>query len=262
METITINEKETLSIHLGRLIVHVRKDIDEIRYAHEYTDVEKEKFTYTYRKKLRNSDDLDWTRCILGKEYTRLELVPVMPDRPVVVRPQLAVQVPQKKTTSFYVGIFVWLKIFGVYKSSKLQICEFPTVKLSKTWFGDNESGEICYILRTQAIRDKDKTTPTFFHATCPVHVTNNSEGMLDFARICLHVEYLTLYSDGKRLWGNAARVLYKGIDQISQINLSNTSPREAANCTKVSGPRMTAAPSIVKRSFYFLKYLTGLLYA
>jgi hypothetical protein len=262
METITLGEKEIGKIQLGRLVVYITKDIDEIRYAKEYTDTEKNKITYTKHKALRNTDDLEWTRCILGKEYTEVELVPVMPDKPVVVRPELAIQVPPKKTTSFFVGIFVWLQVYGVYKSTKVKICEFPTEKLSKTWFGDNESGEICYILRTQAIRDKDKTMPTFYHATCPVHVTNNSEDMLDFQRICLHVELLTLYSDGQRLWANAARVLYKGIDQISQINLSNTAPKEARNCSKISGPRMTATPSIVKRSFYFLKYLTGLVYA
>ncbi len=185
-----------------------------------------------------------------------------MPDKPVVVRPEHAVQVPLKKNTSFYVGIYLWLQLFGIAPGASVKICEYPTVKLSKTWFGDNENGEICYILKTKAIRTLEKTTPAFFHATCPVHVFNNSEGMLDFKRICLHVELLTLYGDGNRLWANEARVLFKGADQVSQINLSNTAPKEALHSVKISGPRTTAAPSIVKRSFYFLKYLSGLLYA
>lgn len=262
METISIPDKEAVKIQLGKLIVYLKREIDELRFAREYTENPKDKITYTFHKKLRNDGDLEWTRCILGPDYTQVELVPKMPDKPVVVRPHLAVQVPQGMVSSFYVGIFVWLQIFGVRKTSKVKICEFPTVKMSKTWFGDNESGEICYILKTQAIRKKEDTTPTFYHATCPVHVSNNSEGMLDFKRICLHAEYLTLFSDGNRLWSNEANVYFKGADQVSQINLSNTSPRDASNCVKVADPRMTAAPSIVKRSFYFLKYLTGLMYA
>lgn len=260
METIEIREKEFVKIRLGRLIVYVKKDIDEIQYAYEYSEEEKDRISHTTMKRLRSHDDFSWTRCILGSGYTQLELVPKMPDKAVVVRPELAVQVPPRQSTSFYVGIFVWLQIFGVHKNSRIKVCDLPTVKLSKTWFGSNENGELCYSMRTQAIRSKENTTPTFFHATCPVHVVNNSDDMLDFQRICLHAELLTLYSDGNRLWANAARVSYKGIDQISQINLSNSAPQEAPGCVKVADPRMTAAPNIVKRSFYFLKYLTGLL--
>lgn len=202
--------------------------------------------------------DLPWTRYVTVVDDL-LEMLPCMPDRAVVVRPDSAITILPGRSGQFYFTIPVWVRLLSASRGPKTTMAEIPTIILSNTWFGDPSAGELCYSLDAPLRRTHDEMREEGFRAICPIHVKNGSHEELSFQRVCVQVEHLSLYRGESILWSNEVHVLFKGSDQISQITYSSHPPTMDRSATLLTGPRTRPEHNILRRSFGFIRQFTGL---
>ncbi len=203
-------------------------------------------------------DRLTWNRWVAGEEAARMRLVPCMPDRAVVIRPRYPLNVPRGKEVLFFVSLPVWARVL-VGESESEALCELPAVVLNKTWFGDPITGELCYSLKTKVLRQIEMVENHAHQAVCPVLIRNQAFADLDFQRICIRVEYLSVYRGLTRLWTNQVEVQFHGEELNSTIITGRGAPDFERAAEKLSEARLPPERSLLKKSFSFLKALTGI---
>ncbi len=199
----------------------------------------------------------DWKHYLV-REGNRADPVPVMPDRPVVIRPDRALTLLPGEYAQFFVGIPVWFRLLVGTETLKKQLFEQPISILLNTWFGDPVNGELCYALATRLYHDHKQIHSAPAHALCPLFIKNESETDLQFERICLHVENLSVFKSSTRLWTNAVTVIFKGTDQSTQIQISKAAPDFEKHIEPVCNSRQAVESWYIKKTFSMLKYFTG----
>jgi hypothetical protein len=90
------------------------------------------------------------------------------------------------------------------------------------------------------------------------VLIRNQAPSDLDFQRICIRVEHLSVYQGETRLWTNRVEVLFRGEDLTSQIIFNRDVPGFDEVAELLCTAREPAERSLLKKSFFFLKSLTG----
>jgi len=69
----------------------------------------------------------------------------------------------------------------------------------------------------------------------------------------------MQLYQSESRLWTNEVRVVYRGADQVSQLDFANGPPDFVEDSRIVSPSRQPLDRSLLKRSFNLIRELTGI---
>jgi hypothetical protein len=192
----------------------------------------------------------------LHKESGRVQPSPVLPDRPLVVRPDRALTLLQGQSTIFYLELPVWFRLSTTGRRPT-RIFEEPLCTLTRTWFGDPVTGELCWGLATRLHHSLDSVEPAAWIAVCPLMIENDSDTDLDFEKICLHVENLSVFRGPRRLWANSLNVIFKGPDQSTQIEIVHTPPEFEKGLTLASTARQPAAGWNIRKTFGMLKYFT-----
>jgi hypothetical protein len=243
---------------IGSLAVWLKRSQKEWLIATE-NDFSKDKGIALLKKislKQADREKMNWNRWITEKKENKLFLKPVLPDRALVIRPKFPVKIISGQEAMFFINIPVWLQLKAGEEEKIL--CELPVEKMSNTWFGDFAQGELCYSHKTEIQLKPDMAADSELYAACPLKIKNDSKDILDFRRICLHVEYLNLYQGDKRLWTNRVNISFKGQDKASQINIGRKTPDYGKNVKLISPSRLKADTSLFKKSFQFIKDLTG----
>ncbi|HNX34537.1 MAG TPA: hypothetical protein PKM57_07910 [Kiritimatiellia bacterium] len=192
---------------------------------------------------------LEWQRFVTPSASSTVHLVPVLPDRPVVSRPEARIEIAPRHKGRFFVTIPVWLRV-QVNQPSPVTVCEFPTRVLSKTWFGHpSEPGEIAYALTTRARQELHELTDVEGRAICPLLLENDTHEALVFAQLLLSVRHMSVYQaeDGK-LWTNECRLGYTGSIFPASLTFGRTAPEPATHSRLVSGSRETPAYGLTAR--------------
>jgi len=205
-------------------------------------------------------EEIEWTRFVLADESTTVQLLPVLPDRAVVVGSETAVKILPGNRALFFVSVPVWVRVTVVGKKKKrTALSEIETVKLSNTWFGDPMTGELGYSLTTSARRTLEDSVPVGYRAVCPVLVKNAAAEPLDFQKLCIHVENLRVYGGVKRLWTNEVTITYTGPDQPALLSFSDRPPALEEESVLLSEERIPVSKSLLKKGVGILKYFTTL---
>lgn len=197
-----------------------------------------------------------YNRYIFSGSTRFVNLVPVMPDRAVVVNAELPVKILPECRAQFFIRIPVWIRVFSG-QGTDILLTEIPTVQLSNSWFGDVVSGELCYGLDTHARRSIDPSLPYTGFAVCPVWIYNDSRGQIDFQKVCVHVEHLKVFEGPEKLWTNEVTIRFFGAEEPSQVTFSDSQPSLEAGCRLVSEARVAVEKSLLKKSLGVLKYIT-----
>ena len=245
-----IEQGKCLETQIGALLIHLRKCGDEIHISAEnnrdYQDPAKaEGFRVVSGQDVA---DLDWNHWICGDECNTIRLSPVMPDRPVVVRPELAVNIPSGKKALFFVGIPIWVRITAG-EEGEIELCAEPSVDLSNIWFGDSMSGELGYSLRSRARREISEIQAEPHRALCPVTIRNTSHEQLKIERFCVHVEHLGVYPGKSRLWTNSVQIAFRGESEVSRLEYSEKPPAYEEVGNILSPPQTPVKATLLKRS-------------
>jgi len=246
-----IKPGECLEAQVGPVLIWLRKSGDEIHIATRHQE-DDESLTKAGGLRVLSEQEpvgLDWSRWVCGDECSEVCLAPVMPDRPVVVRPELPVKIPSDGKALFFVGVPIWIRITAV-NGKEFTLCEEPTIDLSNIWFGDPMSEHLCYSLRSRARREIADTQAQPHRASCPVSIRNASAEQVNVERFCVHGAHRGIYPGTSRLWTNGVKIAFKGEPEVSQLEYSKTPP-ECENVGEIlSRPRTPVKASPLKRSF------------
>ena len=204
-------------------------------------------------------DDAQWSRWALPEVGSHLNLSPVFPDRPLVVKPEHAFTLMRRARARIYVHVPAWVRveIMDHAGGRRAILTEIPTVRLSETWWGDVRDGELAYWLMTKG---RSKLTPDLFNThmvISAVQLDNRSEDDLQVEKLSLRAEHLSVYEQEGWLWAEEVRVEYHGEDEGTDIHMDDNPPPEAAGATEIS-PARVQARSFKARTFARLRALSG----
>lgn len=218
----TIGQDQTLDLYLGSLHLWIHRGKKEWYIAHETEPDSNERCSAS----ISDSPflpDRDWTRWILDDHIKHIQLKPQLPDRPLIVRPEMPMCLMPKQSVQFFIGIPVWLAItFGAKHEKAIEI---PTTTLSNSWFGQFTEGELCYAVKTTAKLHQQSLLPSPQRAVFPLEVRNISQEKLNFERLCIRPQYLNIFQGETRLWTSKGRVSYRGEDNWSRIVYAANAP-------------------------------------
>ena len=191
----------------------------------------------------------EWQRFVTPSDAASVRLVPVLPDRSVVSRPEGRIEIAPRHKGLFFVTIPVWVRV-QAETPRRIDLGDYPTALLSKTWFGHpSEEGEIGYALTTRARQDTAALTDVEGRAICPVLIENHTNDALVFAQLLLSVRHMSVYqtADGK-LWTNECRLGYTGSIFPASVTFGRMAPEQARGAKLISEPRVAPSAGLTAR--------------
>ncbi len=196
--------------------------------------------------------DLTWTRFMVPSELTQVALRPVLPDRPLVIRPAEAVSIVPGHRTILFVSLPVWFRVeLSGDSAAPVTLMETPSLTLSKSWFGVPDNGESCYALKTRARHSMADLTDTRNRAICFLKLQNRSTEVLLIERFCLRTPTLRLYrASDDRLWCSDVTAVFTGRDAPVLVKAAAATPRHAAESVLLAPPRQPIAGSVRERTY------------
>ncbi len=236
---------------IGRLSLWVRHEAEEWRLAHQLTD---EPGPAGVTPDCRPPDGLEWVRVVDPEHVDEIRLLPVMPARPLVVRPDSTLHLPPAARCRLYIGIPVHVRVELPLQRGTAVLAEWPTQKLSKTWFGapDDSRGLLCLALHSRArlvIDDLGPAKPA--RAVCTMRLNNVSGEHLEYRSLALLTDHLGLSrSEDGRLWTTTVAVDFKGTGVHSGVRYLNAYPAGIRQLTVLTPPRMPIAEGLADRLF------------
>ena len=166
----------------------------------------------------------------------RLRLQPMLPDRPLVVRPVVPIFVPPARSTTLYVSSPLWLRLF--LGDESVPMFDEPVDRPSDTWFRSSPTrGTLCYASRTTAGLRLDAVWQLSHRAVVTILVENRSTSVLAIERMSVPVHELSISADDDgRLWTD--RLELRQDDQVGAA--VNVAPRQGteAGKSRVADPR------------------------
>lgn len=240
---------------LGPLRLFCLRTRNELRVAFEYAPGDREH----EEASTPPVDELPWSRWAIERQSWKIRFSPVLPNLPVVMRPERPFHVTRGSQARIYIRIPIWLRLELVTEAA-VTLTEIPTVVLSKTWFGTFTEGDLCYWLAIKARRELSGDLFRPHLAMCPLLVINASPTeTLNVEKLSMHVEQLSIYRQDGRWWADESRVVYAGEEKFSRIDVGREPPREAPGARLVTPPRLPGRKTFVGKTFQALKTLPGL---
>ena len=183
-----------------------------------------------------------------GKTGTKLNLLPVLADRSVVVKPEVPLYIPSGEEATLYVSTPVWLRLS--LESRKL--LELPSYRPSDTWFGPSTIvGEFCYASSTAGRLSLNELEFRPHRAVTPLCVRNRASDPLLLERVKLPVQYLAVYrSRDDFLWTQKVTLERAEDGDLAGLNISKTVPKEVGSTVRLSEPRQRPDKNLVVRAF------------
>ncbi|HKJ03101.1 MAG TPA: hypothetical protein VJ997_11620 [Longimicrobiales bacterium] len=201
----------------------------------------------------------DWSRWAFHDVAHHLRILPTLPDRPLVVKPEHPFTLLRRAAARVYMRVPAWVRVEVVEdQGGRVSVLgETPTMHLSDTWWGDFQEGELAFWLPTMGRRE---LTPDLFdtHMVMSViQLDNLSNDDLRVEKLALRVEHLSIYEKDGWLWAEETRVNYHGEDEGSEIHMDDEPPREAEGAREIT-PARAQKRSFRTRTFARLKALSG----
>jgi hypothetical protein len=240
-----------LRIELGFLTVLARKEGDEIWISHHLASQD------STPPEIQPPRE-EWSRWSAPENVDEIEILPAFPDRPLVLQPEDPFHLLPGARARIFVRVPLWVRVTvpGVRGANLLEI---PTVRLSDTWWGTPQEGQLCYWLHIMARRE---ALPSIFRPdriVCPVELLNRAKEDLPVEKTLLRVDHLSVFRGSSTLWSDEIRVQYKGEDEGSEIEMTGRTPPEAPGGPRLAHPRTPLAKGFSARTFARLKAFPGL---
>ncbi len=207
------------------------------------------------------ADELSWSRWATAAGEREVSVLPILPDRPLVLEPERPFRLLPGANVRVYVRVplFARIRLATSEEEGGPLLREAPTLALSDTWWGEVTEGELCYWLPTTARREMREELFAEHLAVCPLLLKNGARGDLRVEKLALRVEHLSLFAHDGHLWTDEARVTYQGDAEGSQIEMAGRAPREAKGGRLVAPPRSPVPRGFRARTFDRLRAIHGL---
>lgn len=204
------------------------------------------------------SEIREWTRWATSGSPEGLDILPLFPDRPLVLQPEKPFHLLPGASARIYIRVPVWVQVrITGQRGSLLQ--EIPSMVLSDTWWGSFTEGEICYWLHIMARRT---APPEIFlpdRILCPVELLNQAREELPVEKILLRCQHLTVFKGEGCLWSDEVKIRYRGEEVGSVLEMSGTAPPEAAGAPLLTPPRTPPTKGFTARTFARIRGFPGL---
>lgn len=224
----------------------VRLKHHDISPEQEYADVS----MWCGESELTKDDN--FKRYVFSNADTAITIVPVLPDRNLVVRPIHTVTLMPSQRVTFYVSASLWLRIETSDEQQLLQ--EMAIRELSDTWFGPSpRMGELCYASKTKAVVNQTTLTRRPHRAIIPIRIKNQNIEPLIIERINLPIPHLNLYCDlNGQFWSNPISLTKeKGKNNI-KMHIHDKAP-EYNKSTLISKARKPADSGLILKAYDML---------
>lgn len=244
---------QTLEARLGTLVLKLAHHEGEWALATEQLDEDSAGPRAEFTLHDHHADAVVAERFIVTGGDT-VELVPMLADRPVVIRPRSPVSLLPGSQTTMYLSTPVTLRI-QVRGTPPLVLREVPMLRLSDTWFGPStREGELCYAGRTHARHALEELPRRVHRVITAVRIVNHAPSALALERISLPVPVLSVFgaSDG-RLWTQAVSLQRSSDSDMAALRIDDKPPAEAGAVEPLSGPRQQPERGGVVRAFSLL---------
>ena len=226
----------------GSLLFRLTRGIQEWRLEYFRPSVQ-----YDYEQQWHQIDDPNFAfpppvkieRYIFKSTQKKLQLMPRLADRSVVIKPVDPIYIPAGQRGTLYISTPLW--IAGFVEGQREPIFDLPVILPKDTWFGPNHrSGEICYATAVDGRTELKQLHPRAFRAVTPIEFHNTSNQQLRFDRMNVPVPALPLfYSESTgRLWTSQIRVLHESSDRPPRIRVENRTPPNAGEVAYLHPPR------------------------
>lgn len=244
-----LDDGETRSFLCGNIVVDCKRSGTEVILASRN------------KSELEAATDCDgnnpqWTRWAVCNEVKEVRFVPRFPDLPLLVEPEAPFRVTPGAEARVFLSIPVSVVVF-VRDPKEQELTVFPTETLSHTWFGETDSGELCYSLPSKALR-KPLDHPSDASVQAPVIIRNESNEILEVKRICLRLNGLAIHRKDEKLWTNETLVRYQGGPSVSRIEVQSGPPPEAVGGDRLVSAKEQGAREMVARTFRSLRRWTS----
>ena len=191
--------------------------------------------------------DASLRRYMFKKTHSKLTLIPVLADRPVVVSPTTAFSIREGQEVTLYVTTPLWVRVETEEMSFPLH--EIQTLKLSNTWFGnDTLSGELCYASKLTGRLSLKDVLRFPYSVISPLRVRNRSSKPLLIERVKLPLRYLSIYDSKDHLLWTQTMILTQEKDS-TKLSLDKV-PVGVGIGEKVSDPRQKPKKNLAIRAF------------
>lgn len=250
-EVVSFEESQTRLWQVARVRFWIRRSAGEWFIAFE----EGEDSQLVVGREEEPPEWLSWHRYVAGTSG-RLMVRPVLPDRPIVIRPSSPVKILPGKQSRYFIHLPVWIALSEAGGKQPLSLVEHPGQALSSTWFGNPDDGELCYSFTSDLYKDPQEREDHPLMAICPLSIKNGSTVTLDFQRVCVRAPYLHLYGGSRFLCTNELVLVYRGAEQ-SQIDLRDAAPAIETGLKHLTPPRTPVSRNLIKRSFEYFRALS-----
>lgn len=184
----------------------------------------------------------------------RIQLTPQLADRAVVSKPIKPFYVASNQRVHVFVGSPLWLRIDHLAddKSSAQTLHEFPIMRPSDTWFGDNtRQGELCYASRSLCRLHLDDLPVLPHRAITMATVHNTSGAPLLLERMRLPVRYLPLFQDHNGVfWTHDVIITHESMDAMATVRNRRQPPALASKAMQVASQRVNGDDNLVMKVF------------
>jgi hypothetical protein len=180
----------------------------------------------------------------------QLELLPILPDRPVVTRPEHPMTVPPHQKVTVYVGSPLWLRVSDAERKHRLE--ELPAFRPSLTWWGSNtREGEVCYGTRTYGRLRLGEIVHYPHRVMTAVSIDNGADQPLLLERVLLPVRRLAVYATASgQLWTEAVTLERDPGELLATLHLGKKPPKQAGSAKRISAPRDPSSQKLLFHAF------------
>jgi hypothetical protein len=185
----------------------------------------------------RDAPEVTITRYATASDTGKLRILPVLPDRSVVTRPENPLTILPETRVTLYVGSPVWVRLL---QGDDEMLGDVPVSPPKEAWLGPNtREGELCYATRTYGRLVLDDAVLAPHRVITAVAIVNKSSQPFICERVNLPVRRLSVYaSDDGRLWTESVTMERSG--ELARLVVDERPSAIAANAVRVTGPRDT----------------------
>lgn len=248
-----VPEGHVLDCTLGPLSLQLGRSADEWRVAFERGPEQDGAPAVDMNCRAGELDVEGMGRYVFARTSAQLRLVPVLADRPVVIRPRQPVYLPSGESTTLYLSSPMFLRVEVGEPSVRLQ--EVAMVQLSDTWFGPStREGELCYSGRTHARHSLEEVPRRPHRAITAVSIRNTAASPLPLEKLSLPVPVLSVYGcDDGSLWTQGLSLLRESETDLAEMKVDRHPPAAAPGARLLSAPRREAGRGGLVRAFSVL---------
>jgi hypothetical protein len=254
----TLRGREGLAFRIGPLSLRLEEREGEVWLARRTSDERASSVVPGgARDPAADERPHGWTRWATAGWDGRVALTPAFPDRPVVVEPEGSFWLVRGARVRIYVRVPLWVNVEAL-GDERTSLARIPTMVGSDTWWGSFQEGELCYWFATSARRAVEDSLFQPHLAMCPVQLENISSDSLRVERIALRVAYLSLYTQGGRIWADETSVRYQGEAEGAQLDVAGSPPPEAPGAERLVPARLRMTRGVRAATFARLRAVQG----